>query len=195
MEAALTRGALSVQGDGAITAAAGKASLTASRLRAEGADLSVSARYDLVAGALDARLALVRPTGTGNGNIGRPEIAVGLQGSIDSPRRTLDIAALVDWLSMRAIAENTKRQFSCHRQADPASGGGENRRLRHPAQFGEARGAGHYGCRREARGAGQSARGREAGRRCVCSGKTPSLPFPASGGGYIDLSSPACGEG
>src|SRR5712671_1173407 len=109
METALGRGALSVQGDGAITAAAGRASLTASRLRAEGADLSVSARYDLVAEALDARLVLARPAGTGNASAGRPEIAVSLQGPIDSPRSTLDIAALVDWLSMRAIAENTKR--------------------------------------------------------------------------------------
>src|SRR5712671_3213293 len=109
METALGRGALAVQGDGAITAAAGRASLTASRLRAEGADLSVSARYDLVAEALDARLVLARPAGTGNASVGRPEIAVSLQGPIDSPRSTLDIAALVDWLSMRAIAENTKR--------------------------------------------------------------------------------------
>jgi len=109
METALGRGALSVQGDGAITAAAGTASLTASRLRAEGADLSVSARYDFVAEALDARLVLARPAGTGNASDGRPEVAVSLQGPIDSPRRTLDIAALVDWLSMRAIAENTKR--------------------------------------------------------------------------------------
>ena len=109
METALGRGALSVQGDGAITAAAGRASLTASRLRAEGADLSVSARYDFVAEALDARLVLARPAGTGNASAGRPEIAVSLQGPIDLPRSTLDIAALVDWLSMRAIAENTKR--------------------------------------------------------------------------------------
>jgi uncharacterized protein involved in outer membrane biogenesis/tetratricopeptide (TPR) repeat protein len=109
LETALGRGALPVQGDGAVTAAAGRASLTASRLRAEGADLSVSARYDFVAEALDARLVLARPAGTGNASVGRPEIAVSLQGPMDSPRRTLDIAALVDWLSMRAIAENTKR--------------------------------------------------------------------------------------
>ncbi len=109
METALGRGALAVQGDGAITAAAGRASLTASRLRAEGADLSVSARYDFVAEALDARLVLARPAGTGNASVGRPEIAVSLQGPIDLPRRTVDIAALLDWLSMRAIAENTKR--------------------------------------------------------------------------------------
>src|SRR5262249_11418077 len=86
--------------------------------RAEGADLSVSARYDLVAEALDAKLALVRTNGIGNGNIARPEIAVSLQGSIDSPRRTLDIAGLVDWLSTRAIAENTKRLAAMSAAAD-----------------------------------------------------------------------------
>src|SRR5262249_2942628 len=102
IEAALARGALPVQGDGAITIAAGKASLTASRLRAEGAELSASARYDLTTEALDARLALAGRTGIGNASTGRPEIAVSLQGPIDSPQRTLDIAALVDWLSMRA---------------------------------------------------------------------------------------------
>jgi large subunit ribosomal protein L24 len=109
VEEALARGALAVQGDGAVTAAAGTASLTANRLRAEGADLAVSARYDLVAEALDAKLTLARPAGAGSGSAGRPEIAVSLQGPIDSPRRTLDVAALVDWLSTRAIAENTKR--------------------------------------------------------------------------------------
>jgi uncharacterized protein involved in outer membrane biogenesis/Flp pilus assembly protein TadD len=109
MEDALAGGALSVQGDGAITVAAGMASLTANRLRAEGADLSVYARYDLVAETLDARLTLARPAGVGSGSAGRPEIVVSLQGPIDSPRRTVDVAALFDWLSTRAIAENAKR--------------------------------------------------------------------------------------
>jgi uncharacterized protein involved in outer membrane biogenesis/tetratricopeptide (TPR) repeat protein len=109
MEEALGRGELSVHGDGAITAAAGRATLTASRLRADGADLSVSARYDLATEALDAKLTLARPAGIGDAGVGRPEIAVILHGPIESPRRTLDIAALVDWLSTRAIAENAKR--------------------------------------------------------------------------------------
>jgi uncharacterized protein involved in outer membrane biogenesis len=109
MEAALARVPLPVQGDGAITAAAGKASLSALRLRAEGADLAVAARYDLVTQALDTKLTLVAPASIGSADRGRPQIAVNLQGSLDSPRRTLDIAALVDWLSTRAIAENAKR--------------------------------------------------------------------------------------
>ncbi len=109
MEAALARGALSIQGDGSITTAAGQASLTVTKLRAKGADMAISARYDLVAEALDARLTLVGPTGIGAVDIGRPEIAISLQGPIDSPRRTLDIAALSNWLSTRAIAQNAKR--------------------------------------------------------------------------------------
>jgi uncharacterized protein involved in outer membrane biogenesis len=108
-EAALARSALSVQGDGSFTAGAGQASLTVTRLRAKGADLAISARYDLVAEALDARLTLVGPTGIGAPGAGRPEIAISLQGPIESPRRTLDIAALSDWLSTRAIAQNAKR--------------------------------------------------------------------------------------
>jgi tetratricopeptide (TPR) repeat protein len=109
IEAALAAGTLSVEGDGAITAAAGKASLTALMLRAQGADLTVSARYDLVTDTLDAKLTLLGAAGIGSGDIRRPQIAVSLQGPIDSPRRTLDIAALVDWLSTRAIVENAKR--------------------------------------------------------------------------------------
>lgn len=107
IEAALAGGTLSVEGNGAITSTAGKASLTALMLRARGADLTVSARYDLVTQVVDAKLTLVGAVG--NPDIRRPEIAVSLQGPIDSPRRTLDVAALLDWLSTRAIAENTKR--------------------------------------------------------------------------------------
>jgi AsmA family/AsmA-like C-terminal region len=109
VEAALARGALSIQGDGSITAAAGKASLTGATLRAEGADIAISARYDLVAEALDAKLVLVGPTGVGDVDIGRPEIAISLHGSIESSRRTLDVAALSSWLSSRAIAQNARR--------------------------------------------------------------------------------------
>ncbi|HSV23460.1 MAG TPA: AsmA family protein, partial [Xanthobacteraceae bacterium] len=109
MEAALGRGALSIQGDGSIVATTGQVSLANTRLRAEGADIAISARCDLVAEALDVRLALIGPAGVGGADVGRPEIAITLQGPIDSPRRTLDIAALSDWLSTRAIAQNAKR--------------------------------------------------------------------------------------
>jgi uncharacterized protein involved in outer membrane biogenesis len=109
IEAALAGGTLAVEGDGAITAAAGKASLSALMLRTEGADLTVSARCDLVTQALDVKLTLVGAAGIGNTDTRRPEIAVSLQGPIDSPRRTVDVAALVDWLSTRAVRENAKR--------------------------------------------------------------------------------------
>src|SRR5262249_54265889 len=109
VEAALARGELAVQGDGAITAADGKARLAAARLQAESADLAISADYDFPTEALDARLTLVAPARAGAVDIGRPEISIRLQGPIDSPRRTLDVAAFSAWLSTRAAAENAKR--------------------------------------------------------------------------------------
>jgi AsmA-like C-terminal region/AsmA family len=109
MEAALARGVLTVQGDGAIIAADGMARLAAVRLQAESADLAISANYDFPTEALDARLTLVAPARASTTDIGRPEIAIRLQGPIDSPRRTLDVAALSAWLSTRAAAENAKR--------------------------------------------------------------------------------------
>jgi uncharacterized protein involved in outer membrane biogenesis len=109
VEAALAGGTLAVEADGAITAAAGQARLSALMLRAEGADLTVSARCDLVTQALDAKLTLVGAAGIANADSRRPEIAISLQGPIDSPRRTVDVAGLVDWLSTRAIMENAKR--------------------------------------------------------------------------------------
>lgn len=109
VEVAFARGALPIQGDGSITVAAGQARLTGARLRAEGADIGISARYDLVAESLDARLVLVRPLGVGDVDMGRPEIAISLRGPIEAPRRTLDVAALSNWISSRAIAQNAKR--------------------------------------------------------------------------------------
>ena len=119
MEAALAGGALSFQGNGSIAATAGRASLTGARLRAEGADMAISARYDLVPQTLDARLNLVGPVGIGGVDNGRPEIAIKLEGSIDSPRRTLDIGALSKWLSARAMAQNAKRLAAAALDASP----------------------------------------------------------------------------
>jgi tetratricopeptide (TPR) repeat protein len=118
VEAALAGGALAVQGDGAITVADGKARFAADRLPAEGADLAVSARYDLPAEMLDAKLKLTGPARAGMAEIGRPEIAISLQGPVDSPRRTVDIAALSAWLSARAAAENAKRLAALTRPDD-----------------------------------------------------------------------------
>jgi hypothetical protein len=118
VEAALTGGALPVQGDGAITVADGKARLATTGLQAEGADFAVSARYDFAAEALDARFKLTGPVRAGMAEIGRPEISVSLQGPADSPRRTVDVAALSSWLSARTAAENAKKLAALQRPPD-----------------------------------------------------------------------------
>lgn len=116
MEAALARGPLPFQGDGAIAAADGTARLTAVRLQATGADLAASARYDLRADALDARLTLAAAAAAAAG--GRPEVAVSLKGPAGSPARTLDVAALSAWLATRGVASDARAAAA----AAPAGG-------------------------------------------------------------------------
>ena len=109
LDAALGAGALAIpHAEGMITIAGGAARLV-DTIRTPGAELGISADVDLGAQSIDATLRLSGPQGLGPADIGRPEIAIALQGPTDSPRRTLDVAALTSWLSSRAIALNAKR--------------------------------------------------------------------------------------
>ena len=109
LEAALAAGALTVpHAEGTITIAGGSARLV-DTLRGQGASLALSADVDLGAPSIDATLTLRGSEGLGAPDGGRPEIAIALQGPVDSPKRMLDVAALTDWLSLRAIALNAKR--------------------------------------------------------------------------------------
>jgi tetratricopeptide (TPR) repeat protein len=109
LDAALAEGALAIpHAEGTITVAGGAARLD-DTLRSRGADLAVAADVDLGAQSMDATLTLSGPAGLGPPDIGRPEIEIALQGPADSPKRTLDVAALANWLSLRAVALNAKR--------------------------------------------------------------------------------------
>ena len=109
LDAALAAGALAIpRAQGTFTVAGGAARLV-DILRSQGANLALSADVDLGAQSIDATLTLTGPEGLGPADIGRPEIAVALQGPAAAPKRTLDVAAFTNWLSLRAIAENAKR--------------------------------------------------------------------------------------
>jgi hypothetical protein len=90
---------------GAINIAAGQARLINTTVRAAGAELAVSASMALAESAIEARLTLSRPAGASlaSAGAGRPEIQVTLKGPIDTPRRTLDVATLANWLTMRSV--------------------------------------------------------------------------------------------
>ncbi len=109
LDAALAEGALAIpHAEGTITVAGGAARLD-DTLRSRSADLAVSADVDLGAYSIDATLTLRGPTSAGLPDVGRPEVGIALQGPADSPKRTLDVAALANWLSLRAVALNAKR--------------------------------------------------------------------------------------
>jgi hypothetical protein len=105
---ALDGGRLGVpQMDGAISIQAGQARLGQTIARADGADLALAGHVDLSENVLDARLTLTGTKVVAGG--GRPEIFLALKGPIPAARRTIDVSALVGWLTLRAIDQQASR--------------------------------------------------------------------------------------
>ena len=110
MDAALARGVLAVPlAEGAITINAGQAQLSNTTVRAQRADLAVSGSVNLAENALDARLTLLGAGGPGAPANTRPEVLIALKGPVDTPKRTIDVAALASWLALRAVEQQSKK--------------------------------------------------------------------------------------
>ena len=110
VDAALTRGGLGVAlAEGAITISDGQARLSNPTVRAQRADLAAGGNINLSDGALDARLTLFGAAGSGGPADTRPEIGIVLKGPIETPKRTIDVAALASWLALRAVEQQSKK--------------------------------------------------------------------------------------
>ena len=110
LEAALASGALAIaRAEGPIVINAGQARLSNTVVRAQGADLTVGGSVDLAEGTLEARLLLFGPGGAGSPINTRPEITIALKGPINAPKRTIDAAALANWLALRAVEQQSKK--------------------------------------------------------------------------------------
>jgi len=110
MDAALASGGLAVTlAEGAIVINAGQARLSNATVRAQRGDLAVSGSVNLAEGALDARLTLFGAGGAGAPANTRPEIGIALKGPVDTPKRTIDVAALASWLALRAVEQQSKK--------------------------------------------------------------------------------------
>jgi hypothetical protein len=92
--------------DGELTINAGQIRVNETRVAGEGADLSVSGTLSLVDGLLDARL-LLRGLQETNGV--RPDIDMTLMGPLTNPSRETDISALIAWLTLRSVENQTKK--------------------------------------------------------------------------------------
>jgi large subunit ribosomal protein L24 len=110
MDAALASGGLALTlAEGAIIIDAGQARLNNTVVRAQRGDLAVSGSVNLTEAALDARLTMFGAGGAGAPANTRPEIGVVLKGPIDTPKRTIDVAALASWLALRAVEQQSKK--------------------------------------------------------------------------------------
>jgi large subunit ribosomal protein L24 len=110
MDAALASGVLSVAlAEGAITINAGQARLSDVTVRAQRADLAVSGSVNLADAALEGRLTLFGMGGASAPPDTRPEITIALKGPVDTPKRSIDVAALASWLALRAVEQQSKK--------------------------------------------------------------------------------------
>jgi large subunit ribosomal protein L24 len=108
-DSALAAGGLMIPlAEGAFSVNAGQARVSSTVVRAQGADLTVTGNLNLADGAVDARLTL-SGTGAGAPAGSRPEIGIALKGPIDTPKRTIDVAMLANWLAMRAVEQQAKK--------------------------------------------------------------------------------------
>jgi large subunit ribosomal protein L24 len=110
MEAALAIGALPVSlAEGSIAATMGQLRLVDPAVHARGAEFAATGSIDLTQSAIDARLVLSGPKVADASAGVHPDISVSLKGPIDAPRRTLDVAALANWLALRAVDQKARR--------------------------------------------------------------------------------------
>ncbi len=110
MEIALAAGLFAVQrADGSIALDSGQARTTISMTETKGAELVVSGNINLEDGALDGQLLLFGPAAAGGPGNTRPEITILLKGPFDAPTRTMDVAALANWLALRSVEQQSKK--------------------------------------------------------------------------------------
>ncbi|MBI4274373.1 MAG: hypothetical protein HY659_06710, partial [Rhizobiales bacterium] len=106
---ALASGSLAVaHAETAITVAAGQARLSTIVARGEGADITVNGGFDLTQGTVDARILLSGPKAS-SVTPGHPEIAIALKGPYSAPIVSHDVSALVSWLALRSVDQQSKK--------------------------------------------------------------------------------------
>jgi large subunit ribosomal protein L24 len=115
----LESGRLSVErAEGTIAVSAGQARLSKFSADSRDAQLSLAGNLDLTDGSIDARLVL---SGSSEQAGSRPDIFMALKGPVTAPARSIDVAALTGWLTLRAV-ENQAKQLREIERASPHPG-------------------------------------------------------------------------
>jgi large subunit ribosomal protein L24 len=121
VNATLASGRVSVpEGNAAVTVTDGKASIAnVTWQAADGAALALAGALDLYTGTIDTRVTLSASPPARALITLRPELSLALKGPLASPVRTLDIAALSGWLTLRAAELQTRRLESLEANGRP----------------------------------------------------------------------------
>jgi uncharacterized protein involved in outer membrane biogenesis len=102
---------------GTIAIAGGRLTLAPLVAPAQGADVTITGSYDLAADALEARFELTGAPRQ-SGPVGqRPALSVALKGPLEALRRSEDVSALVNWLTLRSVEREAKRVEAAERAA------------------------------------------------------------------------------
>lgn len=111
VNAAMEGGRLSIpQADADVTMAGGQITIANATLPAQGgATLSLAGALDLKTQAVDASLTLEQPPAANALILIPPELTIAVKGPLAAPERTLDLSALMSWLTLRGTEQQTRR--------------------------------------------------------------------------------------
>ncbi len=109
--AALANGRLAVpRAEATLTITSGAINLIHLTLPAErGAELALDGSIDLANARVDAQIESSTPPPPNTLIEARPEFSISLKGPLGAPQRTLDVSALVNWLTLRNAELQTRR--------------------------------------------------------------------------------------
>ena len=99
-----------------ITVADGRVRLSELEAPAQSADVEASAALGLADHQVDMRFVLTGPQRKDAPGGERPSLAVTVKGPLDSARRSADVTTLVNWLTARAVEEETRRLEAAERE-------------------------------------------------------------------------------
>jgi large subunit ribosomal protein L24 len=99
-----------------ISIAEGRVRMTDLEAPAQSADVGATAALGLADHQVDMRFVLTGPQRKDAPGGERPSLAVTVKGALDNARRSSDVTALVNWLTARAVEQETKRLEEAERE-------------------------------------------------------------------------------
>ena len=118
VRSALDDGRLNIpDAGGSIAIGGGRLTLAPLSAPAQGADVAIAGSYDLAADALEARFDLTGAPRQNGPSGQRPALSISFKGPLDAPRRSEDVTALVNWLTLRSVELEAKRLEAAERDA------------------------------------------------------------------------------